>query len=172
MDIRADETRVNQRIRVPQIRVIDADGQQIGILPTRDALKMAEDRGYDLVEISPAARPPVCRIMDYRKYKYELSKKEKDARKKQHVIHVKEMRFTPKIEEHDYQFKISHVRHFLEQGNKVKIVVEFRGRQMVHKEFGLKVMERAEKDLEGLGVIEQRRKFEGRNLIMTILPKN
>lgn len=169
--IKTDEPRVNQRIRVPEVRVIDADGQQIGILSTREAMRMAEEKGYDLVEVSPLAKPPVCRIIDYGKYKYEMSKKEKDAKKKQHVIHLKEMRFTPKVEEHDYQFKLKHLRHFLEEKDKLKIVVEFRGRQMAHREFGTRVMERIQKDLEDLGVVEQKGRFEGRNMIMTVLPK-
>ena len=163
--------RVNERIRVPQVRLIDNTGEQIGIIPTREALKMAIDKGYDLVEISPSAKPPVCKIMDYGKYKYELSKKVKSAKKKQHVIHMKEMRLRPKIEEHDYQFKLRHIREFLEKGNKVKIFVVFRGREMAHPELGQKIIQRLEEDLKDLGMIEQKAKSEGRNLSLTFMPK-
>jgi translation initiation factor IF-3 len=163
--------RVNERIRVPQVRLIDTTGEQVGIIPTREALKMAVDKGYDLVEISPSAKPPVCKIMDYGKYKYELSKKVKSSKKKQHVIHMKEMRLRPKIEEHDYQFKLRHIREFLEKGNKVKIFVEFRGREMAHQELGHKIIQRLEEDLKDLGMIEQKAKFEGRNLSLTFMPK-
>ena len=144
----------------------------MGILPTKEALRIAEEKGYDLVEISPSAKPPVCKMMDYGKYKYEQSKKDRIAKKKQHVVQLKEMHFTPKTEEHDYQFKLKHLRHFLEEGNRIKIVIKFRGREMAHREFGIKVMERIEKDLEDLGVVEQRGKFEGRNMVMTMIPKS
>ena len=154
------------------MRLIDADGQQIGILPTREALALAEEKGYDLVEISSSAKPPVCKIMDYGKYKYEESKKEKDAKKKQHVIHLKEMHFTPKTDEHDYQFKIRHVRHFLEQGCNVKVVIQFRGREMVHQEFGASLMQRIIKDLEDLGAPERTGKFEGKNMVTMFLAKS
>jgi translation initiation factor IF-3 len=163
--------RVNERIRVPQVRLIDSNGEQIGIVSTRDALKMASEKGFDLVEISPTAKPPVCKIMDYGKYKYELNKKAKTAKKKQHIVHLKEMRLRPKIEEHDYQFKLKHVREFLEKGNKVKIYVEFRGREMAHQELGQRIIQRLEEDLKNLGTIEQKAKFEGRSLSLTFTPK-
>ncbi len=163
--------RVNQRIRVPQVRLIDSSGEQIGIISTRDALKMASEKGYDLVEISPSAKPPVCKIMDYGKYKYELNKKSKTAKKKQHIIHLKEMRLRPKIEEHDYQFKLKHVREFLEKGNKVKVYLEFRGREMAHQELGQRIIQRLEQDLKDLGAVEQKAKFEGRSLSLTFSPK-
>ena len=172
ISIKPGEVRVNERIRIPQIRVIDVDGEQIGVLPTRDALRMAMEKGYDLVEISPTAKPPVCKIMDYGKFKYEQSKKDRVAKKKQHVVHLKEMHFTPKTDEHDYQFKLKHVKHFLEEGDKVKIVVEFRGREMVHREFGTNLMERIRKDLEDVCVVELNGKFEGRNMIMVVMPKS
>ena len=163
--------RINERIRVPQVRLIDTTGEQIGIVPTREALRMALEKGYDLVEISPTAKPPVCKIMDYGKYKYELNKKAKSARKKQHIIQMKEMRLRPKIEEHDYQFKLKHIREFLEKGSKVKIFVEFRGREMAHQELGHKIIQRLEEDLKDLGIIEQKAKMEGRNLSLTFMPK-
>jgi translation initiation factor IF-3 len=153
------------------VRVIGVEGEQIGILATRDALRLAQEKGYDLVEVSPNAKPPVCKIMDYGKYKYELSKKAKDAKKKQHSLHLKEMRFRPKTEDHDYTFKMKHIREFLSHGSKVKIFVEFRGREMTHKEFGQKVMDRLQADLTDVGIVEQKPKMEGRNLTMIIMPK-
>jgi len=163
--------RINERIRVPQVRLIDTTGEQIGIVPTREALRMALEKGFDLVEISPTAKPPVCKIMDYGKYKYELNKKAKSARKKQHIIQMKEMRLRPKIEEHDYQFKLKHIQEFLEKGSKVKVFVEFRGREMAHQELGHKIIQRLEEDLKDLGIIEQKAKMEGRNLSLTFMPK-
>jgi len=163
--------RINERIRVPQVRLIDTTGEQIGIVPTREAFRMALEKGFDLVEISPTAKPPVCKIMDYGKYKYELNKKAKTAKKKQHIIQMKEMRLRPKIEEHDYQFKLKHIREFLEEGNKVKVFVEFRGREMAHQELGQKIIQRLEEDLKNLGIIEQKAKMEGRNLSLTFMPK-
>lgn len=163
--------RINERIRVPQVRLIDTTGEQIGIVPTREALRMAIEKGFDLVEISPTAKPPVCKIMDYGKYKYELNKKAKSAKKKQHIIQMKEMRLRPKIEEHDYQFKLKHIQEFLKEGNKVKVFVEFRGREMAHQELGHKIIQRLEEDLKDLGIIEQKAKMEGRNLSLTFMPK-
>jgi translation initiation factor IF-3 len=153
------------------VRVIGVDGEQIGIMATRDALRLAQEKGYDLVEVSPQAKPPVCKIMDYGKYKYELSKKAKDAKKKQRFWHLKEMRFRPKTEDHDYTFKMKHIREFLSQGNKVKVFVGFRGREMSHREFGQKIMERLQADLTDVGIVEQKPKMEGRSLTMTIMPK-
>ena len=140
-------------------------------MATRDALRLAEEKGYDLVEVSPQAKPPVCKIMDYGKYKYELSKKAKDAKKKQRFWQLKEMRFRPKTEDHDYTFKMRHIREFLSQGNKVKVMVGFRGREMSHKEFGQRIMERLQSDLTDVGVVEHKPKMEGRSLTMTIMPK-
>jgi len=162
---------VNNRIRAPQVRVIDEDGSQIGIMPTRDAVDKAFEKGLDLVEVSPNAKPPVCRILDFGKYKYEQAKKAKQAKKKQHTVQLKEMRYRPKIEEHDYNFKTKHVRDFLLQGFKVKLYVEFRGREMAHIEFGKKIMERLQEDLKDVAVVEQRAKMEGRSLIMIVMPK-
>jgi translation initiation factor IF-3 len=153
------------------VRVIGVEGEQIGIMATRDALRLAVEKGYDLVEVSPQAKPPVCKIMDYGKYKYELSKKAKDAKKKQRFWHLKEMRFRPKTEDHDYTFKMKHIREFLSQGNKVKVFVGFRGREMSHKEFGQRIIERLQADLIDVGIVEQKPKMEGRSLTMTIMPK-
>jgi translation initiation factor IF-3 len=154
------------------VRVIDSDGTQIGIMPTRDAIEKAYEKGLDLVEVSPNAKPPVCRILDFGKYKYEQAKKAKQAKKKQHTVQLKEMRYRPKIEEHDYNFKTKHVREFLLQGFKVKLFVEFRGREMAHVEFGKKIMERLEQDLADVAIVEQKAKMEGRNLIMIVMPKS
>ncbi len=133
---------------------------------------MALEKGLDLVEVSPNSRPPVCKIMNYGKYKYEQQKKSKDAKKKQHVLHLKEMHFRPKTEEHDYQFKTRHIKEFLEDGNKVKITVDFRGREMAHTNFGYKIVERLQQDLQDVGIIEQKAKMEGRSLVMIVMPKN
>jgi len=168
---KAETVHVNHRIRAPQVRVIDADGSQIGILPIREALEKAYEKDLDLVEVSPNAKPPVCRILDYGKYKYEQAKKAKSAKRKQHTVQLKEMRYRPKIEEHDYQFKTRHVKEFLIQGYKVKVYVEFRGREMAHVEFGKKIMERLQEDLAEIAIVEQKAKMEGRNLIMIVMPK-
>jgi translation initiation factor IF-3 len=140
-------------------------------LPTRDAIRLAQERGYDLVEVSPQARPPVCKIMDYGKYKYELSKKAKDAKKKQRTFQMKEMRFRPKTEDHDYAFKMRHVREFLTQGNKVKVFVEFRGREKAHIEFGQKILDKLKTDLSDLGEPIARQQMEGRSLTLSFIPK-
>lgn len=132
---------------------------------------MAYDRGLDLVEVSPTAKPPVCRILDYGKYKYDLSKKEKAARKKQHTVQLKAMRYRPKIEEHDFQFKTKHVRQFLLDGFKVKVYVEFRGREMAHTEFGKRVLDKVQEELSDISTTEQKPKMEGRRLGVILMPK-
>ena len=153
------------------MRVNGENGEQIGIMPTRDAIRLAQERGYDLVEISPRARPPVCKIMDYGRYKYELAKKAKDAKKKQRFFQLKEMRFRPKTEDHDYTFKMRHVREFLTQGNKVKILVVFRGRERAHMEFGQKILDKLKTDLSDVGEAGPRPRMEGRILTLTFVPK-
>lgn len=158
-------------MRALQVRLIDSDGQQVGVVSVRDAQQMAYDRGLDLVEVSPTANPPVCRILDYGKYKYELSKKKKTAKKRQHTVQLKEMRYRPKIEEHDYQFKTKHVRQFLLDGFKVKVFVVFRGREMAHTEFGKKIVERLIEELSDIASVELRPKMEGRSLIAILMPK-
>ncbi|MFH0953809.1 MAG: translation initiation factor IF-3 [Verrucomicrobiota bacterium] len=163
--------RVNNRIRVPQIRCVGADGSQIGIISTREALAMAERAGMDLVEIAPNAAPPVCRIMDYGKYKYEEEKKEKTARKHQTATRVKEVQFHPNVAEHDYQTKLRHIRDFLGEGHRVKVGLFFRGRESAHQEIGIEVMNRVIKDCQDLGSAEQAPKFLGRNLYMLLSPK-
>jgi len=140
-------------------------------LPTREALDRAHELGLDLVEVSPNSRPPVCRIMDFGKYKYELSKKDKLAKKKQHTFQLKEMRYRPKIDEHDYQFKTRHVREFVESGSKVKVFVFFRGREMAHIEFGRKILDRVVTDLADVAVIDVPSRLEGNNMSMVLSPR-
>lgn len=169
--IKVDKIRVNDQIKAREIRLIDAEGEQLGIVPLEQGLKAAENQGYDLVEVAPQAKPPVCKLLDYGKYKYEISKKEKDSKKKQHVIVVKEIRMRPRTEEHDLEFKLRHARKFLEQKNKVKFTVQFRGREMAYKEFGEQLLERVEDELEDIAKVESESKFEGRSLTMTMAPK-
>ena len=140
-------------------------------MATKDAIRLAKEKGFDLVEVSPQARPPVCKIMDYGKYKYELSKKAKDAKKKQRVFQLKEMRFRPKTEDHDYTFKMKHLREFLTQGNKVKVFVEFRGREKAHIEFGQKILDKLKSDLSDLGEPIAKSQMEGRSLTLSFIPK-
>lgn len=166
------EVRVNDRIRIPTVRVIGPDGEQVGILAIREALAYAQERQLDLVEISPTARPPVCRVMDFGKYKYEQNKKLQKARKKQHVTHLKEVKLRPKIEEHDYLFKVNHGRRFLELHDKVKFTVTFRGREMAHTDSGFRLLERVVKDLEEVGQVENPARLEGRNLVLLMVPRS
>ena len=168
---RKDDVRINERIRVPQVRLVDESGQMLGVMSTRDALEKAMERGFDLVMVSPNANPPVCRIMDYGKYKYEQSKKARKAKKKQHVVHVKEVKMRPGIEQHDYEFKMNHARRFLEHNDKVKFSLIFRGREVTHLDIGQRVMERVAKDLEEIANVEVKPKREGHALIMIVAPK-
>ncbi|HEX7128389.1 MAG TPA: translation initiation factor IF-3 [Thermodesulfobacteriota bacterium] len=163
---------VNRKIRAPEVRVIDSNGQQVGIMPIAEALRLAESQELDLVEVSPTARPPVCRIMDYGKYKYEQSKKAQEARKKQTVVSIKEVKMRPKTDEHDFDFKLKNVKRFLEEGNKTKITVVFRGREMAHPEFGRRMLDRVTNELQGLATIEQSPRMEGRAISMIVAPKN
>jgi translation initiation factor IF-3 len=168
--IAAQEPRLNNDIRVRECRLIDYDGTQMGIYGIRDALRIAEDEGLDLVEIAPNANPPVCRIMDYGKFKYDQAIKAKQARKKQTKVEIKEMKFRPKIDVGDYTTKKKHVIRFLESGAKVKITIMFRGREMTHPEQGLSILERLADDLKDIAVIENPPKMEGRNMHMLIAP--
>ncbi len=165
------EVRINDRIRVPQVRVVGADGQQIGLLNTREALEMARNSGLDLVEVSPTARPPVCRIMDYGKFKYEQSKKVRKAKKNQHVIRMKEVKLRPKIDEHDFNFKVNHARQFLLERDKVKFSITFRGRELAHIDLGQKIAQRVIADLTDIGLVESPPKMEGRILVMVMIAK-
>ena len=169
-EIAAQESRINDAVRAATVRLIGVDGTQLGIFANADAQRVASDQGLDLVEIAPNADPPVCRIMDYGKYKYEQEVKAKQARKKQTKIEVKEMKFRPKIDKGDYETKKGHVLRFLGKGNKVKITIMFRGREMAHPEQGLTILEKLADDLKDLAVIEQQPKMEGRNMHMLIAP--
>lgn len=151
--------------------MIGSDGKQIGIVESSEALRKAMDEDLDLVEISPKANPPVCKIMDFGKYKYELSKKEKDSRKRQHVIHVKEIRFRPKTEKHDLEFKIKNGRRFIEQGNKLKTTIMFRGREIIYEKFGREILDEVEEGLSDIAKLEAPVKREGRNLIAYFIKK-
>ena len=168
--IAAQEPRLNEKITVRECRLIGYDGSQMGIYPTVQARRIAEDEGYDLVEIAPNADPPVCRIMDYGKYKYDQAIKAKQARKNQSKIETKEMKFRPKIDVGDYNTKKKHVLRFLEQGDKVKITIMFRGREMSHPDQGLSILEKLSDDLKDVAVIESPPKMEGRNMHMLIAP--
>ena len=163
--------RVNRRIRVPQVRVIDDEGTQLGVLPTSEAMAMAEERGLDLVEVSPKARPPVCKIMDYGKYMYQANKRAKEAKKRQHTTQVKEVKMRPKIEPHDYGFKVRHAREFLAEGDKVKCTIIFRGRELAHRDLGRKVLDRVVEDLSDVANVEVSIRSEGRTMVMVLAPK-
>jgi translation initiation factor IF-3 len=165
-----DTTRINERIRVPEVRLIDDEGNQVGVLKTPDALAFAQQRDLDLVEVAPEARPPVCRVLDYSKYKYEQAQKVKQARKHQQQITVREIKFRPKIAEHDYDTKKHHVERFLRHKDKVKVTIMFRGREVTHPERGTAILDRLAEELAELGVVEQRPIQEGRNMTMMMAP--
>ncbi len=163
--------RVNRQIRISPIRVIAPDGSQLGVMSVDEALAAAQERGLDLVEVAPLARPPVAKIMDYGKFKFEQAKAARAAKKKQHVIHLKEVKFRPGIDDHDFAFKTRHAREFLEDGNKVKVTMMYRGRQMAHLELGREVLERVAAALKDVAKIEQEARLEGRNMSMVLAPK-
>jgi translation initiation factor IF-3 len=166
-----DTTRINERIRVPQVRLIDENGQQVGIMRTDDALQYAADRELDLVEVAPDAKPPVCRVLDYSKYKYEQIQKQKAARKHQTQINVREIKFRPKIAQHDYDTKKGHVLRFLSNRDKVKVTIMFRGREMAHPERGEMLLNRLAEDLQDVAIVEQRPQQDGRNMTMMLGPQ-
>ncbi len=168
----AKDIRVNDRIRVPQVRVIGGDGEQIGILNTRDALQMAQERGLDLVEVSPTSRPPVCRIMDFGKYKYEQNKRAQKAKQKTHVMQQKEVKLRPKIEEHDFMVKVKHAREFLEGHDRVKLTCTFRGRELAHSEIGLRLLQRFVETLSEVAQVETTPRMEGRSMIAVLVPRS
>lgn len=159
-------------IRVREVSVIGDDGEPLGTLLTEEALSVALEQGLDLVEVAPTANPPVCRIMDYGKHKYKASKKAHEAKKKQKIIHLKEVKFRPNTDQHDFDFKLRNVQRFLDNGDKAKVVIFFKGREIVHREFGMKVLERVAEATEETAVIEQQAKQEGRTLVMILAPKN
>jgi translation initiation factor IF-3 len=166
-----DGPRVNEDIRVPQVRLIDQDGEMQGVMTARDALLRAYAIGMDLLEISPNADPPVCKILDYGKYKYELQKKKNEAKKRQRVIEIKEIKVRPNIDENDYQVKMRAMKSFIEEGDKVKVTLRFRGREMAHQDIGIKVLERIRAELELTTKVEQMPRMENRQMIMVLSPR-
>lgn len=164
------EHRLNHEIRVREVRLIDETGKQLGIYPTREALNVAMERGLDLVEVSPTARPPVCRLMDYSKFMYEKSRREREARRAQRQIEIKEIQVRPKTAEHDINFKLSRARKFLGEGNKIRVRVRFRGREITHADLAVDLMERVASELGDVATVEQPPRMEGRSMIMLLTP--
>ncbi|MGC8532743.1 MAG: translation initiation factor IF-3 [Acidiphilium sp.] len=163
--------RVNEDIRVPQVRLIGAEGEMIGVLSARDAMRRAFEAGLDLVEISPNAEPPVCKLLDYGKFKYEQQKKKNEARKKQKIVEIKEIKVRPNIDENDYQVKLRAMKNFIGEGDKVKVTLRFRGREMAHQELGVKVLERVRVDMETDTKVEQMPRMENRQMVMVLAPR-
>lgn len=169
---RKQELRVNHRIRIPKVRVIGPDGSQLGVLDTSEALRLAQENyGLDLIEIAPFEKPPVCKIMDYGKYKYQQKKKSQEAKKNQTIILVKEIKFRPNTDQHDFDVKVRHIARFLEEGNKAKVTIRFRGRELTHTEIGRAVLGRVVSNLGEAAVVEQEPKLEGKNMTMVLAPK-
>ncbi len=166
-----DGPRVNEQISIPEVRVVDADGEMVGVISTQEGIEMAAEVGLDLVEVSPNADPPVCKILDYGKYKYEAQKKANEARKKQKVILIKEIKMRPGIDEHDYQVKMRNVRRFIDDGDKVKMTIRFRGREMAHQNLGMDVLHRVRDEMVELAKVEQFPRSEGRMMTMVLAPK-
>ena len=162
---------MNDEIDVPNVRVIDAEGENHGVISLEDALEIADEAGLDLVEVSPQVSPPVCKVLDYGKFKYEQQKKANEARKKQKIIEVKEIKMRPSIDEHDYQVKMRNVRKFIDNGDKVKMTIRFRGREMAHQELGLRVLTRVREEMEEDIKVEQMPRTEGRLMVMIIAPR-
>src|SRR5690606_11269951 len=163
--------RINEHIRVREVRLIDENGENVGVMPTIDARVRANDVGLDLVEISPDANPPVCKILDFGKYKFQLQKKAAEARKHRKVVELKEIKMRPGIDDHDYEVKMRSIHRFFEEGDKVKITLRFRGREMAHTNLGMDVLKRVKADLENVAKVESEPKFEGRQMIMILAPK-
>lgn len=170
MKIIVRDVRINREIRAKEVRVIDPEGKQLGILSIMEALRQAYSFELDLVEVSPKAEPPVCRIMDYGKFKYQQRKKDHDARKKQAVVHLKEVKMRPKTEQHDFQFKVRNIERFLKEGNKIKVTIVFRGRELAHPDLGRNMLARIVEEIKESGKVEQEPKFEGRNCVMILAP--
>ena len=166
-----DGPRINAQIAVPTVRLVKEDGTMVGVKPTREALQMAADAGLDLVEVSPNADPPVCKILDFGKYKYQEQKKKNEARKKQKVIEVKEIKLRPTTDEHDYEVKMRSVTRFLEEGDKVKVTLRFRGRELAHTYLGMQVLDKVRAKFEGVAKVEQEPRFEGKQVIMVMAPR-
>jgi translation initiation factor IF-3 len=166
-----DGPRVNEDIRVPTVRLIDQDGEMVGVVSTREGVQRAFAVGLDLVEISPNAEPPVCKILDYGKFKYEQQKKKNEAKKKQKVIEIKEIKVRPNIDENDYQVKMRAMKSFIEEGDKVKVTLRFRGREMAHQDIGMRVLERIRTEMDPVTKVEQMPRMENRQMIMVLTPK-
>ncbi len=167
---RRDQPLLNDRIRAPEVRLIDEEGGQVGIVPTKEALKTARERGYDLLVVQPDAAPPVAKILDFHKYEFEAKKRVRETKKKHHIIDVKEIKMRYKIEEHDYQVKIRSGKKFLDEGDKVKVLILLRGREMQHKYLAMELMQRFAEDLKDLGMLDREPRFEGKSVIMIISP--
>jgi len=163
--------RINERIRVSEVRVIGEEGEQLGVMDVRDAIRAARDKGLDLVEVAPNAEPPVCRIIDFGKYQYEAKKKANEAKKKQVTITVKEVKFRPGTDDHDYDYRMKHARQWLQDGDKVKATIWFRGREMTHRELGARILEKLEQDLADVGEVEARPRMEGNQMFIILGPK-
>ena len=167
---RGPQIRINNMIRRPEVRVINPDGKQLGVYPIHQALSIAADLGLDLVEINPKANPPVCRIMDFGKFKYEQKKQANLARKKQKTIEVKEVKMRPKTDDHDFNFKVKHIRRFIDEGNKAKVTIRFRGREMAHPEMAAKLLDRVVAETNDIAEIEQSYRMEGKTMTMILIP--
>ena len=166
-----DGPRVNEDIRIREVQLIDQDGQNRGVVLTRDAIAMAQDAGLDLVEIAPNSAPPVCKILDYGRFKYQNQKKANEARKKQHVVEIKEIKLRPGIDTHDYEVKMKAIHRFFEEGDKVKITLRFRGREMAHPELGMKLLNKVQADFDEVAKVEYAPRMEGRQMIMILAPR-
>jgi len=171
LTISRESLRINDEIHIREVRVTSATGEQLGIMATRDALRLAEEQHLDLVEVAPKAKPPVCRIMDFGKYRYEQQKRDKEARKKQKIITIKEVKLRPNIEQHDFDVKLKNASRFVQEGNKVKVTIMFRGRELSHPELGRDVLDRVAEKLGDTVVIERAAKLEGKNMTMIVAPK-
>lgn len=168
---RNDELRINEGILVPQVLLIDYAGEKRGVVPIDQALSVARDAGLDLVEVSPHTRPPVCKVLDYGKFKYQQQKKKTEAKKKQKVVDIKEIKMRPNIEDHDYQVKIRSMKRFFEDGDKVKVTLRFRGREMAHQDRGMELLKRVQVELESIAKTEQVPKIDGRQIMMVMVPR-
>lgn len=172
LNIATEKTnRINAEIRIPEVRLIGVDGEQLGIVKTVEALRLAEQEGVDLVEIAPNAEPPVCRIMDHGKFKYQEQKRQQEAKAKQKIVQIKEVKFRPATDEGDYQVKLRNLKRFIEDGDKAKVTLRFRGREMAHQELGMRVLERVRDDMAELVQVEAMPKLEGRQMVMVLAPK-
>jgi len=162
---------INEKIRAPEVRVINSEGTQLGIIPLKEALSVAAEDGLDLVEVDPNSNPPVCRIMDYGKFRYKQSKKIHEAKKSQTTFQVKEVKIRPNTEEHDIEYKVGHIKRFLGSGNKAKVCIVFKGREIAYREMGVNILNRIAEEVKDMGIVEQQPKLEGRNMAIVIAPK-